>query len=111
VAMRTSVRSCTRKSPDCRYNPGDKSVHVFHVDYEEITGGTDSATNYPLVPGDRLVVPRDPTPRPAAVASSASEEQSELRDVQRRLKVVEEKLDRILRAFEGARSEPGAKRR
>jgi polysaccharide biosynthesis/export protein len=31
------------------------------IDYEEITMGTDSSTNYQLLPGDRLVVARNPS--------------------------------------------------
>jgi polysaccharide biosynthesis/export protein len=40
--------------------PKGSPVKVLPIDYEEITMGTDSSTNYQLLPGDRLVVPRNP---------------------------------------------------
>ena len=40
--------------------PKGSPARVLPVDYEEITMGTDSSTNYPTLPNDRLVVPRDP---------------------------------------------------
>jgi hypothetical protein len=39
--------------------PPGSPVQVLPIDYEEITMGTDPATNYQIVPNDRLVVPRD----------------------------------------------------
>ncbi len=40
--------------------PIGSPVQVLHIDYEEITMGTDSSTNYEIMPFDRIVVPRDP---------------------------------------------------
>ncbi|WP_165227117.1 sigma-70 family RNA polymerase sigma factor [Aquisphaera insulae] len=39
--------------------PGGK-VQVLPIDYEQIAMGTDSSTNYQLMPRDRLVVPANP---------------------------------------------------
>ena len=41
--------------------PKGSPARVLPVDYEEITMGTDSSTNYPTLPNDRLVVPSDPS--------------------------------------------------
>jgi len=40
--------------------PKGSPVQVLPIDYEEITMGTDSSTNYEIMPFDRIVVPRDP---------------------------------------------------
>ena len=40
--------------------PKGSPARVLPVDYEEIAMGTDSSTNYAILPNDRLVVPRDP---------------------------------------------------
>ena len=40
--------------------PKGSPVQVLPIDYEEITMGTDSSTNYEIMPNDRIVVPRDP---------------------------------------------------
>ena len=40
--------------------PKGSPVKFLPIDYEEITMGTDSTTNYQLLPGDRLVVPSQP---------------------------------------------------
>jgi hypothetical protein len=40
--------------------PKGSPVKVLPIDYEEITMGTDSSTNYEILPYDRIVVPRDP---------------------------------------------------
>jgi hypothetical protein len=40
------------------------------IDYEELTMGTDSSTNYHIFPNDRLVVPLNPNSRPAGNQSS-----------------------------------------
>jgi protein involved in polysaccharide export with SLBB domain len=37
------------------------SLQALHVDVDLITMGDDLSTNYQLLPGDRLVVPRDPS--------------------------------------------------
>ena len=43
-----------------RSYPKGSPVQVLPINYEEITMGTDSSTNYQILPNDRLVVPRDP---------------------------------------------------
>ncbi len=41
--------------------PKGSPARVLPVDYQQITMGTDSSTNYAVLPNDRLVVPRDPS--------------------------------------------------
>jgi protein involved in polysaccharide export with SLBB domain len=106
-----------------RSYPKGAPVEVLPIDYAEITMGTDSSTNYQLLPGDRLVVPRDPgyTPPGAAPARSqrsvarapkpsqglsyfpggssgdpADQQVESLRALQRHLNEVEKKLDAII---------------
>jgi polysaccharide export outer membrane protein len=38
--------------------PKGSPARVLPVDYDEIAMGTDSSTNYPILPNDRLVIPR-----------------------------------------------------
>jgi protein involved in polysaccharide export with SLBB domain len=52
--------------------PKGSPPRVLPVDYEEITMGTDSSTNYSILPNDRLVVPRDPTFVPGRVSDRDS---------------------------------------
>jgi protein involved in polysaccharide export with SLBB domain len=40
--------------------PKGSPTQILPVDYEELTMGTDSSTNYLILPNDRLVVPHDP---------------------------------------------------
>jgi polysaccharide export outer membrane protein len=40
--------------------PKGAPAQALPVNYEQITMGTDSSTNYAVLPNDRLVVPRDP---------------------------------------------------
>jgi protein involved in polysaccharide export with SLBB domain len=44
--------------------PKGSPARVLPVDYEEIAMGTDSSTNYAILPNDRLVVPRVGSSRP-----------------------------------------------
>jgi protein involved in polysaccharide export with SLBB domain len=44
--------------------PQGSPTQVLPVDYEEIAMGTDSSTNYAILPNDRLVVPRVRSSRP-----------------------------------------------
>jgi polysaccharide biosynthesis/export protein len=41
--------------------PKGSPVQVLPIDYEEITMGSDSSTNYEIKPFDRIVVPSDPS--------------------------------------------------
>src|SRR5262249_44683189 len=43
--------------------PRGSHAQVLPVDYQEIAMGTNSATNYAILPGDRLVVPGAPPTR------------------------------------------------
>lgn len=52
--------------------PKGSPQQVLPIDYEEITMGTDSSTNYEVRPGDRIVVYRDPKiSRPLSSARGA----------------------------------------
>ncbi|QEH35904.1 ECF RNA polymerase sigma factor SigE [Aquisphaera giovannonii] len=69
-----------------RSHPQGSAVQVLPIDYDQITMGADSSTNYQLMPGDRIVVPPnvkaqrplpgsalDPTVRAAGTRGAASE--------------------------------------
>ncbi len=104
--------------------PKGSPVQVLPIDYEEITMGTDSSTNYEIKPYDRIVVPRS-ADVPKASGSSRSAPSTSLsfdtsdashlgtyfdrksqdrpsvrglpsRDVEHRLNEMEKKLDAIL---------------
>jgi polysaccharide export outer membrane protein len=106
-----------------RSYPVGSPVQVLPIDYEEITMGTDSSTNYQILPGDRLVIPRDPSysppnatpvrpqqraPQPPkwppdlrSFPSSGSDDPADkqleaLRSLERHMIEVERKLDRII---------------
>ena len=92
--------------------PGNPdATTVLPVDYIEITTGTDTSTNHKLIPGDRLVVSRDPkadgppmAPRPPQRAAWAtSPTRSDASQTDRRLIEVERKLDRLIEAMEGSK--------
>ncbi len=110
-----------------RSYPKDSPVQVLPVNYEEITMGTDSSTNYPILPNDRLVVrrieessrpspssaheaqssqpsrsTREPTFFPALSPDTASKQLESLRAVERHLKEVENKLDKLIEAIDRA---------
>jgi protein involved in polysaccharide export with SLBB domain len=50
--------------------PKGSPARILPVDYEEIMFGTDASTNYPTLPNDRLVVPRDPSYVPESVSDA-----------------------------------------
>jgi protein involved in polysaccharide export with SLBB domain len=104
--------------------PKGSPVQVLPIDYEEITMGTDSSTNYEIMPFDRIVVPRDdriskplsvapgssgsprspepPSETPRLYFDRQSDSQSapsslRQRDLERRLDGMEKKLDAILK--------------
>jgi len=96
--------------------PKGSPVKVLPVDYEEIAMGTDSSTNYPIMPYDRLVVPRDPTapkPLPSAEPPSTKVREAEAekpagsrtkeQTFERRLNEMDKKLDAILRKLDDPR--------
>jgi hypothetical protein len=107
--------------------PKGSPVQVLPIDYHEIAMGTDSSTNYEILPFDRLVVPRNPSiskPLPVAPVPTAKGQdqtsgktdldarsnrkaftQSDLtgasqRVLERRLDEMEKKLDAILRKLD-----------
>jgi polysaccharide biosynthesis/export protein len=115
--------------------PKGSPVKVLPIDYEEITMGTDSTTNYQLLPGDRLVVPRRPddssqtraSQRPSQARPSrpnisyfsttmnAGEPEEaqlkSLRAVEGHLNEVEKKLERLIEVMQlqSATKAPGSK--
>jgi polysaccharide export outer membrane protein len=104
--------------------PKGSAVQVLPIDYEEITMGTDSSTNYIMLPNDRLAIPRvqksessspqiapshqptvSPIPARTYFSRSASTEQAakqleSLRSIEKHLSEVENKLDKIINAME-----------
>jgi polysaccharide biosynthesis/export protein len=106
--------------------PKGSPVKVLPIDYEEITMGTDSTTNYQLLPGDRLVVPRRPddssqtraSQRPSQARPSrpnisyfsttmnaGEPEEGQLKSLQvveRHLNEVEKKLERLIEVMQSA---------
>jgi polysaccharide biosynthesis/export protein len=103
--------------------PKGSPVKIMPIDYEEITMGTDSSTNYQLLPNDRLVVPhepKDPSPKSAPARSSQSSlsrpensyfpglsttdpgdrQASSLHALERHLGAVEKKLDRLIEVMQ-----------
>jgi RNA polymerase sigma factor (sigma-70 family) len=48
----------TRKIQIMRSFPKGSPVQILPVDYDEITTGIDTSTNYQIMPNDRIVVPR-----------------------------------------------------
>jgi polysaccharide export outer membrane protein len=118
-----------------RSYPKGSPVQVLPINYEEITMGTDSSTNYQILPNDRLVVPRHPAylsgnsseaREPQRTAPSASGRESayypglnidnvskqleSLRAVERHLKEVEEKLDKLIETM-GRPAGPGQRKK
>jgi polysaccharide export outer membrane protein len=118
-----------------RSYPKGSPVQVLPINYEEVTMGTDSSTNYQILPNDRLVVPRDPAylsrnsagannQQRSAPSSSGREsayfpglntdtdgkELESLRAVERHLKEVEEKLDKLIETM-GRAPGPGPRKR
>lgn len=104
----------------------DRVLQKLPVDIDEIMLGDDPTTNYQLLPGDRLVVPSrgqaasdrdayagtpaDNTERttgrrsqdvPSRHRDQADDEREAIRELERRLEIVERKLDRMLDALEG----------
>jgi RNA polymerase sigma factor (sigma-70 family) len=108
-----------------RSYPKGSAAKVMPIDYEEVTMGTDSSTNYTILPFDRLVIPRNPDyqspesgppkvqqrnlptqPRGTYFSRNPAEDETSkqlesLRSVEKHLYEVEKKLDRILNSMEG----------
>ncbi len=89
----------------------DGEPKALPVDYPEITAGTDSSTNYHLLPGDRLVVPRDPNAKPSPAASARGmTDSTQLHAMGRRMDELERKLDQVLELLELSRPATGPER-
>jgi polysaccharide biosynthesis/export protein len=74
------------------------AAQVLPVDYEAIRRG-DPTTNYALMPGDRLVVPRDPEKSGRDRAETPAAGGDDLRALERRLESTERKLDQLIEAL------------
>jgi polysaccharide biosynthesis/export protein len=93
------------------YRPERKgaSPRALHVNIDQIIMGDDLSTNYQLQPGDRLVVPRNPSFTPNAPNTEGSQRDQQHADrlddraallrVEQRLTDVERKLDQVLEAL------------
>jgi len=108
--------------------PKGSAVQVLPVDYEEITMGTDSSTNYQLLPNDRLVVPRQRDDRsrksgsprpprsgpsrpgisssPASSSTAPAEVPTSLRRLQRQLNEIGRELNRLIDEQQSANQAP-----
>ncbi len=85
--------------------PGASGEQVLPVNLAAIMEKGDSTTNYQMMPGDRLIVPRDPTavePKPTespkVVVSQPTpppvgDQEARLREVERKLDLILKKLD------------------
>jgi RNA polymerase sigma factor (sigma-70 family) len=77
---------------------------ILPVNYAEITGGTDSSTNYHLLPGDRLFIPRDPNAKPSPTAGARGmTDSTQFHALERRMDQLERKLDQMLELLEQSR--------
>lgn len=82
--------------------PGACCEQILPVKYEAITKTADPATNYQIMPGDRLIVERDPTkPRIERDDAPVRPGTDELRSLDRRISTLEEKLDRVIEMLGG----------
>jgi polysaccharide export outer membrane protein len=80
--------------------PGARGQQVWKVDYSRIVNEGDHTTNYQLLPGDQLIVPRDPKAQPGPDAAAPAPDASDLRALEGRLVDVERKLDRLIELME-----------
>jgi RNA polymerase sigma factor (sigma-70 family) len=83
--------------------PGAEHPQVLKVDYDAIVHKGDPRTNYQILPGDRLVVPRDPKAE-ARVANRGPA--PDIAALESRLEHVEHKLDRLIELVGGAKPPP-----
>ncbi|MHB1557027.1 MAG: polysaccharide biosynthesis/export family protein [Isosphaeraceae bacterium] len=117
--------------------PKGSPVRVLPVDYKQIAMGTDSSTNYAILPGDRLVIPRlkiveDTLKRQRESAAGLPEATSRPRadrhtqpsiyfnrrtplpsnrpneEMEKRMEELEKKLDTLIQAVEKLQPKPGA---
>ena len=59
-------------------------LEVLPIDIDQIMMGDDLSTNYQLLPGDRLVIPRNSSAKPEATEPTAERAQARLGEQQRR---------------------------
>jgi polysaccharide export outer membrane protein len=114
TASKTNIR-LVRPSP-----PGTSNQQVLSVNYEAIVHKGDPTTNYQLIPGDRLIVTRDPEAvaaleqagvaknRPAPGSTGEESKPSEIQAIQRRLDALERRLDRVIEFLGKPVDEPAA---
>jgi polysaccharide export outer membrane protein len=80
------------------------------IDYEAILRGGDPATNHRLLPGDRIIVARDPGAEElgrTAPSAPDGDRATVGSDREGRLEEIERKLDRVLEALQGAKRDEG----
>jgi RNA polymerase sigma factor (sigma-70 family) len=93
TAAKDRVR-LVRPAPD-----GARGEQTLSVDLDGIINRGETKTNYQLMPGDRLIVERDPKIALEAAAASRQEGTAP-KDIEDRLQTVERKLDEVLKALE-----------
>jgi RNA polymerase sigma factor (sigma-70 family) len=93
TASKNRVRLVRPSPPD-----SDKET-TLSVDLDAIINQGQTKTNFQLLPGDRLIVDRDPKVAIEA-AKAANLERPSPSDVEARLQTVERKLDEVLKALE-----------
>ena len=79
--------------------PGKKGELTLPVDLDAIVSKGDVTTNYQILPGDRLIVHRDPK-YVLEEAPKSKPEVTDPPDVEARLQTLEKKLDEVLKALE-----------
>jgi RNA polymerase sigma factor (sigma-70 family) len=82
---------------------GGGKGQVFRVDYEAIVKEGDPATNYQLMPGDRLSVDRRPMPADRGEAAKGTDASP---TTAARLSDLERKMDQVLMQLRALRREP-----
>jgi RNA polymerase sigma factor (sigma-70 family) len=93
--------------------PGSDRPQVLKVDYNAIVNEGDPTTNYQLLPGDRLIVPRDPKAeaRLATSGGAPAPVRTDVRGLEKRLEHVERKLDQVIELLGGTHAPPASPRR
>ncbi len=79
-----------------RQYPPDSEIQVLPINYDEITMGTDQTTNYHLLPGDRIVVPRSKSAAKIEADSKAGRSPGSVDEASRRMEVRLKQLENKL---------------
>src|SRR6185369_12918315 len=74
------------------------ATQILPVDYAAILRG-DQATNYPLMPDDRLVIPREGEKSGHEPAKGQAGAAADIRALEKRLEETERKLDQLIDAL------------